>query len=113
MEMKMAMQQNQDLARARQQIEAMLGGKVESPAKDSKPNSEKPRSSPMKVKTDFKTHFSEPPAPPPQAPLPEKPDVLRALADPVIQPLLRRSETARPSSASDSPTRNDHSSTLR
>ncbi|WPH01767.1 Hypothetical protein R9X50_00461900 [Acrodontium crateriforme] len=112
MEMKMAMQQNQDLVRARQQIEALLGGKVESPVKDSKTGSEKPRSSPMKVKTDFKTHFSEPPAPPPQAPLPEKPDVLRALADPIIQPLLRRNETARPALANDSPTRNDHSSDI-
>ena len=110
--MKLAMQQSQDLARARHQIEAILGGKVESPVKEVKVNSDKPRASPVKIKTEFKTHFSEPPAPPPQAPLPEKPDVARALADPIIQPLLRRSDTTRPSSASGSPTRNDHSSDI-
>ena len=107
--MKLAVQQSQDLARARQSIEAMLGGKVESPTKDSKPNSEKSRPSPIKSKSDLKAHFSEPPAPPPSAPLPEKPDVARALADPLIQPLLRRSDTAKPPSASSSPTRTDHS----
>lgn len=108
--MKLAMQQSQEIARARQAIENMLGGKVEPPAvKDAKSNSEKSRPSPNKSKLDLKAHFSEPPAPPPQAPLPEKPDVARALADPIIQPLLRRSDTARPASASSSPTRSDHS----
>lgn len=104
------MQQSQDLKRAKQSIDAMLSGKVESPTKDSKPNSEKSRPSPSKSKTDLKTHFSEPPAPPPSAPLPEKPDVARALADPVIQPLLRRNETFRPPLETGSPTKADHSS---
>lgn len=104
------MQQSQDLARARQAIENMLHGKVEQVVmKDSKPHSERSRPSPTKSKMDLKAHFSEPPAPPPQAPLPEKPDVARALADPIIQPLLRRTDTARPMSASNSPTRSDHS----
>ena len=114
-EMRLAMQQQEDLKRARQSIEAMLSGKVESPVeKEPKPksNSEKARPSPIKSKTDLKTHFSEPPAPPPSAPLPEKPDVARALADPLIQPLLRRTDTARPPSASSSPTRMDHSSDI-
>ena len=107
------MQQSQDLARARQSIEAMLGGKVDSPIKESKAGSEKSsRPSPTKSKTDLKAHFSEPPAPPPSAPLPEKPDVARALADPLIQPLLRRSDTAKPPSADSSPTRRDHSSDI-
>lgn len=113
--MKLALQQQEDLKRARQSIEAMLSGKMESPVeKDpkSKSNSEKSRPSPIKSKTDLKAHFSEPPAPPPSAPLPEKPDVARALADPLIQPLLRRSETARPPSANSSPTRADHSSDI-
>lgn len=109
--MKLAMQQSQDLARARQMIEALLGGKVESP-KDSKQNSEKARPSPTKSKIDLKSHFTEPPAPPPQAPLPEKPDVARALADPVIRPLLRRDEAALPTSNANSPTRTDHSSDI-
>lgn len=61
----------------------------------------------------MKTHFSEPPAPPPQQPLPEKPDVAKALADPAIHPLLMRSETARPVLAPNgSPTRADHSQAL-
>lgn len=109
MEMKLAVQQSQDLARARQMIDHMLDGKVDSPTKDSKPSSEKLRPSHTKSKLDLKSHFSEPPAPPPQAPLPEKPDVARALADPIIRPLLRRDDTALPQSASSSPTRADHS----
>lgn len=110
----MAMRQSEDLARARQSIDAMLRGKAESPTKekDSKSGSEKSRPSPVKSKADLKAHFSEPPAPPPSAPLPEKPDVARALADPLIQPLLRRNDTARPTSASSSPTRTDHSSDI-
>lgn len=109
--MKLAMQQSHEIARARQTIENMLGGKIEPPAPvlEKKSNSEKARPSPTKSKLDLKAHFSEPPAPPPQAPLPEKPDVARALADPIIQPLLRRSDTARPLSGSSSPTRTDHS----
>ena len=107
------MQQSQDLARAKQSIEAMLSGKVESPTKDPKSSSEKSsRPSPIKSKTDLKAHFSEPPAPPPSAPLPEKPDVAKALADPLIQPILKRSDTARPTSESNSPTRTDHSSDI-
>lgn len=112
-EMKLAMQQSQDLARARKCIEAMLGGEAAKPLeKEAKRSSEKARPSPIKAKTDLKAHFSEPPAPPPQAPLPEKPDVARALADPLIQPLLRRADTTKPGSASSSPTRMDHSSDI-
>ena len=110
--MKLAMQQSQELNRAKQSIDAMLSGKPESPTKDSKPSSEKSRPSPTKSKTDLKAHFSEPPAPPPSAPLPEKPDVARALADPVIQPLLRRNDTARPPIETGSPTKIDHSSDI-
>jgi hypothetical protein len=88
----------------------MLNGKIE-PAKDPK-SSDKSRPSPIKSKTDLKAHFSEPPAPPPSAPLPEKPDVARALADPIIQPLLRRNDTFRPPSEATSPTRPDHSSDI-
>lgn len=107
--MKLAMQQSQDLARARKCIEAMLGGEGKPSEKEPKKNSEKARPSPVKQKSDLKAQFSDPPAPPPQAPLPEKPDVARALADPLIQPLLRRAESVRPSSANSSPTRMDHS----
>ena len=108
--MKLAMQQSQDIARARQMIEHIVGEKPASPVvKEPKANSEKLRPSPIKSKLDIKSHFSEPPAPPPQAPLPDKPDVTRALMDPIIRPLLRRDDTALPGSASSSPTRMDHS----
>lgn len=107
--MKLAMQQSQDLARARKCIEAMLGGEAKPAERELKKISEKPRPSPIKQKSDLKAQFSDPPAPPPQAPLPAKPDVAKALADPIIQPLLRRAESTRPSSANSSPTRMDHS----
>ena len=50
------------------------------------------------IKADLKTRFSDPPAPPPQQPLPEKPDS--------NQPSLRRSDTERAKSNS-SPVRSD------
>lgn len=109
-EMKLAMQQSQEITRARHAIENLLGGKIDPvPAPEKKSSFDKAKPSPTKSKIDLKTHFSEPPAPPPQAPLPEKPDVARALADPLIQPLLRRNDTARPQSGNVSPTRMDHS----
>ncbi|EMC98536.1 hypothetical protein BAUCODRAFT_48418, partial [Baudoinia panamericana UAMH 10762] len=108
-ETKLAMQQAQDIARARQMLDSMLSGKGEPPMKELKQSFDKARPSPTKSKLDLKAHFSEPPAPPPQAPLPEKPDVARALADPIIRPLLRRDETFLPTSNSSSPTRIDHS----
>lgn len=111
-EMKLAMQQSQDLARARKCIEAMLGGEAKPSEKEPKKTSEKARPSPVKQKSDLKAQFLDPPAPPPQAPLPEKPDVAKALADPLIQPLLKRAESTRPSSANSSPTRMDHSSDI-
>ncbi|KAF2724748.1 hypothetical protein K431DRAFT_132082 [Polychaeton citri CBS 116435] len=117
-EIKLAMQHSQDLARTRQAAEGILGNPSPSPVKDKENRhsaSEKIRLSPVKSRTDLKAlSFTEPPAPPPQAPLPEKPDVARALADPVIQPLLRRNDTARPVlDNNNSPTRGaDHSSDI-
>jgi hypothetical protein len=110
--MKLAMQQTQEIQRARQAIENLLGGKIDPPVPEKKLSSDKSRSSSSRSKMDLKAQFSEPPAPPPQAPLPEKPDVARALADPLIQPLLRRTDTAKPQSGSASPTRIDHSSDI-
>ncbi|GAB7359702.1 hypothetical protein MBLNU230_g6877t1 [Neophaeotheca triangularis] len=109
-EMKLAMQQSQDLARTRQALQGMVGGNAKPFEKEqAKSDLNKVRPSPLKPHQELKAPFSEPPAPPPRAPLPEKPDVARALADPIIQPLLRRTDTARPQSASSSPTRTDHS----
>ena len=112
--MKLAIQQSRDLKRARQSIEAMLSGKIEPAAKDKdvKAASDRHRPSPLKMKPDLNAQYSDPPAPPPSAPLPDKPDVARALADPIILPLLRRSDTARPPSNNTSPTKTDHSSDI-
>lgn len=112
--------QSAELRKARELIEKILGGggKAEPSTKESKSaGSEKMKFSPTKGKLDLKNQFSEPPAPPPQAPLPEKPDVARALADPIILPLLRRADTTRApnsNSPSSSPTRaaGDHSSDI-
>ncbi|KAI4819822.1 hypothetical protein E4T44_10389, partial [Aureobasidium sp. EXF-8845] len=109
-ELSLAKKQSSDLARSKSCLEGLL-------AADTKGKQDKSlRSSPLKQqKSDSKPSaiLFEPPAPPPQAPLPEKPDVAKALADPVIQPLLMRSETARPILAPNgSPTRADHSQAL-
>jgi hypothetical protein len=111
-EQKLIEQQSADLRRARELIEKILGSKVEPSLKSIKGGSEKSKISPSKGRLDIRSHFTEPPVPPPQAPLPEKPDVLRALADPVIQPLLRRSDTAKTSPINGSMIRNDHSSDI-
>jgi hypothetical protein len=52
----------------------------------------------LSVRTDAKTRFSDPPAPPPQQPLPEKPDVARTHPFDPSSPSLKRSNTERPRS---------------
>ena len=47
--------------------------------------------------------FPQPPAPPPSQPLPEKPDVGRILENPLIQPMLQRTNTAKPGISSGTP----------
>lgn len=51
-------------------------------------------------RSDGKTRFSDPPAPPPQQPLPEKPDVARSQGD---VPSLKRATTERPKSGPSNP----------
>lgn len=58
-------------------------------------------------KGDIKARFSDPPAPPPQQPLPEKPDVAKAV-EAILHPSLRRTDTERPKS-NGSPVRLDGS----
>ena len=56
-------------------------------------------------KIDPIVRFSDPPAPPPQQPLPEKPDARSSPSDSIGHGFLKRSETERPrGSASNSPT---------
>lgn len=68
----------------------------------------------LPFRTDPKPRFSDPPAPPPQQPLPEKPDVARshALVD-QPSPSLKRSNTERPRSVpSVSPVRQEPTSQI-
>ncbi|KAF2022303.1 hypothetical protein BU24DRAFT_42247 [Aaosphaeria arxii CBS 175.79] len=93
-EIKVARQQSQELQQTHHYIHSILSA---DPKKDqSKPTTNNHiKVSPIK---DIKARFSEPPAPPPQQPLPEKPDA--------HQPSLRRSDTERPK-LNGSPVRSD------
>ncbi|AEO54596.1 hypothetical protein MYCTH_2297312 [Thermothelomyces thermophilus ATCC 42464] len=107
-EMRNARLQNQDLARTSQFLNALL-------SKDDIKNADKPEvpeppkapvpNGNVSFRSDGgKTRFSEPPAPPPSQPLPEKPDAARG-AD---APSLKRGTTERPKAASSSPIRQDN-----
>jgi hypothetical protein len=62
---------------------------------------------------DAKPRFSDPPAPPPQQPLPEKPDVSRAPTFEPSSPSLKRTNTERPRSVPNvSPIRQENSSQI-
>ncbi len=91
-EIKQARQQSTDLQRAGQYVDSLLAGESK---KDGIKNANGPQSRLSPVKGDLKARFSDPPAPPPQQPLPEKPDAARITAESVL-PLLRRSDTAKP-----------------
>lgn len=93
-EIKAAKQQSHELQQTHQYINAILSADPKKePARASPINSVK--ISPIKD-INLKARFSDPPAPPPQQPLPEKPDVASS---------LRRSDTERPKTAS--PVRSD------
>lgn len=110
--MRAARLQNQDLTRTSQFISALL-------SKDDIKNMDKPEPpEPPKALTNGnvsfrsdgnKTRFSEPPAPPPSQPLPEKPDAARSAASDI--PSLKRGTTERPKAqaANTSPIRPDNS----
>jgi hypothetical protein len=67
----------------------------------------------LSFKMDAKPRFSDPPAPPPQQPLPEKPDVARPHTLDSTSPSLKRSNTERPKSVSNaSPDRNEPTSRI-
>lgn len=92
--MQAAKQQSQELQQAHQYINAILSAEPKKePAKQSPANSV--RISPIKD-INLKARFSDPPAPPPQQPLPEKPNVASS---------LKRSDTERVKTAS--PVRSD------
>ncbi|KAL8691047.1 MAG: hypothetical protein Q9218_003649 [Villophora microphyllina] len=111
-ELKQAKQQSQDLHRTGDFFTTLLA---------LAPGEEMPKSPERKVSNEPKqsngvpaaapqleaiSPFSQPPAPPPQQPLPEKPDAARlATTDPSNQFPLKRAGTERPKSFSSSPTR--------
>lgn len=97
-ECKAAKQQSLDLQRAQQHIDSILASE-NSPSKKDVSQKTSPIEK-AKAKDSFRGRFSDPPAPPPQAPLPEKPDAamhrgISALTG-AFQPTLTRSETEKP-----------------
>ncbi|CZT45689.1 related to VPS64 Vacuolar protein sorting [Rhynchosporium secalis] len=67
----------------------------------------------VSFRSDVKPRFSDPPAPPPQQPLPEKPDVARLHNSDSPIPPLKRTNTERPRSlTSDSPVRQESTSQI-
>ncbi|KAK1978335.1 FHA domain-containing protein [Colletotrichum cereale] len=88
-EMRSARLQSQDLSRTGHFIHALLTKEdVKDLEKPEAPEAPKqlPNGNALPFRNDAKTRFSDPPAPPPQQPLPEKPDV----------PSLKRGTTERP-----------------
>ncbi|KAK1758684.1 vacuolar protein sorting-associated protein 64 [Echria macrotheca] len=110
-EMRNARLQHQDLARTSQFIDALLT-KEDLKTQDKPEAPEPPKTQITNGNISFrsdggKTRFSEPPAPPPSQPLPEKPDISR----PSEIPSLKRGTTERPKShpSNTSPIRPDNS----
>lgn len=108
-EYKAAKQQSLDLQRAAQCIDSILAADQQPPKKESSQrNFPVEKTKGTSLKDSLKARFSDPPAPPPQAPLPEKPDVIHRLGSSLDLPnFLRRSDTEKPMSFSvnDSPSR--------
>ena len=99
--MKAARHQSQDLDQAANLLNAILlpddaAERLAAETKDAnqqRHTNGKSRS----LRLDSASRFAEPPAPPPQQPLPEKPDVPRsASTEPTTFSFLKRSETAKP-----------------
>ena len=116
-ELKQAKQQSQDLHRTSEFFGALLtqepGEEVPKPPSDQSAEESQTNGLPVSSKVDPMSPFSQPPAPPPQQPLPEKPDIARAYhQDSFTQPPLKRTETERPRLAASSPTKNEPSSQI-
>lgn len=115
-EMRNARQQAQDLSRTSKFLDALVSNEdIKNQDKPELPDLPKPpvaNGQPLSFRSDAKTRFSDPPAPPPQQPLPEKPDSARSNGDPAS---LKRSTTERPTklgSSNTSPVRQDNLSQI-
>ncbi|KAI4110685.1 MAG: hypothetical protein LQ339_001262 [Xanthoria mediterranea] len=111
-ELKQAKQQSQDLHRTSDFFTTLLSlapgeAMPKSPIKKEPMDTRQPNGiSPVAPHLEVLSPFSQPPAPPPQQPLPEKPDSARFTnSDSTSHFPLRRTETERPKSFSMSPTR--------
>lgn len=103
MEMRAAKQQAQDLDHARTYLSSLLpadGSPARLPHGSGKEHAQQARSNgrvkPPRI--DHSARFTDPPAPPPQQPLPEKPDSAKAgISGPsVFSGMLKREKTAKP-----------------
>ncbi|KAJ5174770.1 uncharacterized protein N7482_000647 [Penicillium canariense] len=117
-ELKQAKQQSQDLRQTDDFLTAIMKPGYAEKEKAMKPSpleSNGPRQlngRPKMPRVDSFSRFSEPPAPPPQQPLPEKPDAPPRGGSDAFSP-LKRSDTERPKSAStNSPVSRDSSQIL-
>ncbi|SLM34614.1 SMAD/FHA domain [Lasallia pustulata] len=116
-ELKQAKQQSQDLHRTSEFFGALLtqqpGDKVPKPTSDRSAEEPQINGHPVPPKLDPRSPFSQPPAPPPQQPLPEKPDAARAnQQDSFIQPSLKRTATEKSTLPMSSPTKPESSSQI-
>lgn len=116
-ELKQAKQQSQDLHRTSEFFGALLTQQPEekAPKPTSDGSAEEPQTNgyPVPPKMDPMSPFSQPPAPPPQQPLPEKPDVARSNNhDSFIHPPLKRTATEKPTLGTLSPTKTESSSQI-
>ncbi len=115
--MRNARLQTNDLGRTEQFFNTLLSKEdikeAEKSSVDAASKSAQVNGAPLPFKLDAKPRFSDPPAPPPQQPLPEKPDVLRPHGFDPTSPSLKRSSTERPRSVPNvSPDRPEQSSQI-
>lgn len=111
-ELKQAKQQQQDLNRTSDFFRTLLNQDPDQEPPQSKAEEEPkqimPNGIPSPTKFDAISTFLQPPAPPPQQPLPEKPDSAPLnVLPPITQSFLKRTETERPRSEVPSPLRNE------
>lgn len=95
--MRNARQQAQDLSRTSKFLDAFISNEdIKNQEKIEASEAPKPavvNGTSLSFRSDTKARFSDPPAPPPQQPLPEKPDAARAQPD---APSLKRATTEKP-----------------
>ncbi|KAL9038433.1 MAG: hypothetical protein Q9214_005283 [Letrouitia sp. 1 TL-2023] len=110
-ELKQAKQQSHDLHRTGDFFSTLLtlepGEEMPKAPEQDQPIQPKVNGvSPIVSSMEVVSPYSQPPAPPPQQPLPEKPDVARFIVpDLMSQPSLKRSETEKPKVGLDMPTK--------